>query len=559
LAQARLSPLHPIFLVEMVLLRWKVWDSVPQHFDEQLEAAFMGSRSPDVKWYTAFLCLCSTGVLIVETLLFQMGSSSGAMFDLMFRPMFAMVLFVAIVLVNFRPEVTSVCAFTALQFWCPLLTMNHSGGWAFSTFTDVKGLCTGFDQFPLVAMSVSTLSYLTLVPARVRYSWLVPAMMPVSYMLWTLPFRPECSASGYLRLSMTSVLLLIQAVLLIRSAVVREQFQRQIFESSYMTPQKASKDTQLQQVWIDNEELNPAPVSMRQVGSKIEYNYAADFELTSTSSDEEVTSRSNSSSSSQTHNQVELDVCRYVNRLVIMGETARMEQAHYKNTRNIVETMQLAKTKSKSKRASSSSPSTEASGHMNRASDQSAKHKMFDSDHALHPQSTHCMHRSTSEASPRDSLRHTSSGNRDSTQSTNSHGSDNSQISCASPLFPSSCSASSESFSKSEAKHPMDGRTHVYAYEHSFDGHWELAEEHPGMSAWVRRLMIYGTAVVDGEGKLRSMQRNAHGEIVLRSGVMHIEQEKLYRLGMSGVTWVYTYVGSVDRSLLQQNIQDVKC
>jgi len=513
----------------------------------------MNLRLPNIKGYTAFLCLCSITVITIETL--QMGSSSGALFDLIFRPFFVIVLFVAIVVVNRRPEATSVSTFTLLQFCWPLLTMSHSGGWTFSEFTDVKDLCTSFDQFPLVAMFVSALCFLTLVPARVRYSWLVPAAMPVSYMLWTLPFRPECSASGYLRLSMTSGLLLIGSMLLIRGAVLREQLERQVFETARMAPQERCKDTEHQQVWILNEELSPAPASLRQVVARIGHNYTAcynsegcesDLELSPSSDDEALETKDEyvqnpRSSSSQANNQIELDVCRYVNKLVLLGEKARMEQAHFKNTREVVESLQLAKRRSKSESVSSSSPWTRRSELMDLASSKVA-------DYAPHLQSNHCLHKSTSEGSSLRSLIQASPQRKEPRQSANGHASNNLTIS----------SASSSTSSGSEDQHPIVRRPDVLATEHSFDGHWKLCEEHPGMNGWVRQLMIFGMDVVDGEGKLRSMQRDANGKIRFRSGMMHIEQGKLYRLGASGVSWVYKYVGSADHSLLQQNIKHVE-
>jgi len=549
----------------------RMWACLQQRFEEpQLEAAFMDARLSRIKWYTALLCLCSITVILCETLIYHMGTSTGSIFDLIFRPMFVMVLFATLVLVNFRPEFTSVCAFTALQVWCPLLTMDHGGG-RFSEYMGDNYLCTGFDHFPLVAMFVSALSYLTLVPARVSYSWLVPAALPVSYILWTLPFRPECNASGYLRLSMTCALLFTVSMLLMRVAVFREQLERQVFLSSNMALQEECEDADRNHVWqvlgrnevVRNDTTCLKQGSTRKIDVLGAYSHledcGLDLELSSSDESQNDYAKGSFSSSSQSLQHVQCEVSRYVCALGFRVVVAGMEQEHFKNTRNIVKAMQLAKQKSNSKKASSSSQLAD-SPHVKwsvrdrfASSNLQDEHPLIGPVHAQDHQSTHSMHRFIC------NLRQSENSLGPSTIGTLAESMSSAPLCSSNP----SASSSSDPMRRmlplaSKVGHSKGEHADVSVIEHAFDGHWELAVEHPDMSPWVRRLIIFGMDVVDGEGTLRAMERRANGEMRLRSGIMSIKQGKLLRKGQSGISWVYNFVEPADHALLQRSIRSSK-
>jgi len=501
------------------------------------EAHFMDTRTVRIKKRSAILCLCCIFFIICETIISSVSSTSNlATFDLMLRVSLAFALFVTTCLVNFWPEVSSACAFTAVLLMWPGLTMDQSESWLF------RGqICTDLDHFHFTAMFVLVVSFVTLVPARVRHSFWVPCSLPVSFLLWTLPCLNKGSAVEYLRLLITSVLLFFLSMLLVRFAVLHEKLERQVFISVRTQRQEPLSDTEFlnKQQEIDGLLLEYLPCQ------DVEDRHL-DFDLSDSDAPEENQCALHGLSGDA--KQVELDVCRYVNQLVLKGWIARLEKSHHDNTKNIVTMLQAGR----AWRQGSLSSNSQRDG--------------FATESWQRKQSTHSQNKAANICDE-----DTFTGSEDSLD--------------LDPMWskPTSPSAAKSSFSRksrsaasglahcigkqsssdsrvgtlpaaSRIGHSPDCRLNVAADEHRFDGDWQLAEGQPDASQWVRRLMIYSMDVIDGEGRLRKMERNSEGETLLKSGIMEVRQGQLCRCGKSGTMWVYKFVGPPDLRWMQDVI-----
>lgn len=101
----------------------------------------------------------------------------------------------------------------------------------------------------------------------------------------------------------------------------------------------------------------------------------------------------------------------------------------------------------------------------------------------------------------------------------------------------SSCATLREPTHSDQVQLPNSSHIHCQTPDASdpggFDGCWEVTNDHPDIEQWLRRLLIRGTAVVDGVGQLCTLTKNEDNQLCLEGGILLMEDGLLHRIGKS--------------------------
>jgi len=127
------------------------------------------------------------------------GRSKGETIGVIMRTLLCAHMLASIWLVRRSSEIVSVLMFFVLVLCFPML--NHQRAcWAAGEKPEPLGDWLGndvpeSDVLFIVLMLAVVIAFLVLIPVRVKYGWVIPALTPVVYLCWTL-WLPESGPEG---------------------------------------------------------------------------------------------------------------------------------------------------------------------------------------------------------------------------------------------------------------------------------------------------------------------------------------------------------------------------
>jgi len=533
---------------------------LPTNFqDATLEATYVKVRTPHIQRQARRVCHFCALALAVQTALLgpdpqkNKGESAGTVV----RVLLILLLLCSPWLLRFRAEVSSVSLCSTLILCFPLLSHGRMCWLTGKEQSELvawvgKGSPDSETQFVLFMLTLAV-SFLALVPVRVQICWVVPALVPLVYLGFTLPLPEVHLQDSFVnRVTIGCLLGIICSTLLVGKAqfeiLFREQFSKADAAAKATSREKVHcLDTEFIGATMPQSDCDSGahlPSLLAQHSTSWTRQQPAE-KLCSNAAEKSCSSRSertvsydslfclsadsSSSSSCETkalcskiHDltkeldqlKVELAACHYVNNIgsvavakLVDKHMKDIQKQHWLRTRTVIACMDKANKTVQRKR------------HRHTRSLSLSESSLRLAMESLQQRSRLRQSASNHEACSHEIEEHSHDGNGGSCSG--GHGRNSGIGVIARTAGPSL---------------------------HCFDGTWELIGENPDVANCFRRLDINGFCVIDGTGEVTTLVRTVDHKVLLDGGVLQLHGERLCRTGKSGTKLEFRQVATRTKS-----------